>query len=259
VGGVTSPAHAGPRDLAKLPHATEVIEHPSPTMVVDRDLVIRSTNQAFLAAVNRSSEELLSHPVFEAFPDNPDAEDPHDGLERLAKSFESVLRREQRHDMVIQRYDIADSSQPGRFLVKYWSPVNLPVLDGDGVVGVALQTRELTPPRPDALATLERCRDLLTEGDDVDDVGRQHLVDALVWGIHEHDALRRKVRNLERALVSRATIDQAKGIVMAERHVDPEAAFEILVRMSNDTNVPLAEIARALVYQTRAPQDPPLA
>jgi hypothetical protein len=228
-------------------------------MVVDRDLVIRSTNRAFLATVGREAEELLSLPVFEAFPDNPDQDDPHDGLQRLAESFELVLRRGQRHDMVIQRYDIADTRQDGRFLVKYWSPVNRPLLDGDEVAGVVLQTRELTPPRPDVLATLERCRDLLAGDEGVDDAGRQRLVEALVWGVQEHDALRRKVSHLERALTSRATIDQAKGIVMAQRHVDAEAAFEVLVRMSNESNVPLAEIARALVYQAPRPPDPSLA
>jgi len=37
---------------------------------------------------------------------------------------------------------------------------------------------------------------------------------------------------------------------MARHGVDPDEAFRLLVRMSNDTNVRLADVARALVYQT---------
>ena len=62
-------------------------------------------------------------------------------------------------------------------------------------------------------------------------------------------SLQEEARGLRRALTSRATIDQAKGMIMAERRCDADAAFQILVNMSRDTNVPLKDVARALIYQ----------
>ena len=62
-----------------------------------------------------------------------------------------------------------------------------------------------------------------------------------------------EVMHLRRALTSRAVIDQAKGIVMAERRCTPEAAFEVLVRLSQDTQVKLADVAAALVYKAQGP------
>ena len=65
----------------------------------------------------------------------------------------------------------------------------------------------------------------------------------------ELESLRLEVTQLRYALTSRATIEQAKGIVMAERHCTPQEAFDVLVRLSQDSNVPLRDVARALVYQ----------
>ncbi len=49
----------------------------------------------------------------------------------------------------------------------------------------------------------------------------------------------------------RASIEQAKGILMAGLHVTDDEAFAILRRRSNDTNVPLRDLARAFVDVTR--------
>jgi hypothetical protein len=243
--------------MSTLPQAVEFLGRERPALVVDRELVIRSANKALLAVSHREADELISVPIFEAFPVNPDEPDGGDGVAAFQSSFEQVLRRERRHDLVIQRYDIPDASRPGRFLTKYWAPSNTPLRDGDTVVGVALQTREIAPPRPDVLATLNRCRDILLSDHGLDDDATEQLVEALVWGMEEYDALGRKVTNLQRALVSRATIDQAKGIVMAERRCDPETAFRVMVQMSNESNVPLAQIAQALVYQVAGAEPAP--
>jgi GAF domain-containing protein len=62
----------------------------------------------------------------------------------------------------------------------------------------------------------------------------------------------RLIQNLRRALVSRATIDQATGILMAQRRVSPEEAFQILITASQNYNVRLAEIARRIVASTES-------
>ena len=61
-------------------------------------------------------------------------------------------------------------------------------------------------------------------------------------------SLQTETAGLRRALTSRATIDQAKGMIMAERHCGADEAFQLLAKMSKDTNVPLKDVASALVY-----------
>ena len=50
--------------------------------------------------------------------------------------------------------------------------------------------------------------------------------------------------NLQKAVDSRDLIGQAKGILMERFDVDDEAAFQMLVKSSQDTNLKLTEVAR---------------
>jgi GAF domain-containing protein len=58
---------------------------------------------------------------------------------------------------------------------------------------------------------------------------------------------RERASQLSTALVSRAVIDQAKGIVMAVHAVSAEEAFQLLVRQSQRENVKLHDLAEQLV------------
>ncbi|MTV26098.1 GAF and ANTAR domain-containing protein [Nitriliruptoraceae bacterium ZYF776] len=63
-------------------------------------------------------------------------------------------------------------------------------------------------------------------------------------------AFRRVARladQLQEALASRASIEQAKGILVAQARCTPEEAFERLRRISQDHNVPVREVARRLL------------
>jgi hypothetical protein len=53
------------------------------------------------------------------------------------------------------------------------------------------------------------------------------------------------------AAASRASIEQAKGILMALRQVDADEAFATLRRRSNDLNVPLRAVAGTLVERVQ--------
>lgn len=55
------------------------------------------------------------------------------------------------------------------------------------------------------------------------------------------------IGQLQRALESRAVIDQAKGVIMAARGIDAEAAFAVLVEQSQRQNVKVREIAERVV------------
>jgi GAF domain-containing protein len=57
--------------------------------------------------------------------------------------------------------------------------------------------------------------------------------------------------HLERAMASRAVIEQAKGIIMARLGCDAEQAFGELVRRSQHTNRKLNAIARDIVAEVR--------
>lgn len=58
---------------------------------------------------------------------------------------------------------------------------------------------------------------------------------------------RQLVTNLHAALESRAVIEQAKGILVAEHGCDPEVAFKELSRMSQHTNRKVHDISADLV------------
>lgn len=60
--------------------------------------------------------------------------------------------------------------------------------------------------------------------------------------------------NLQQALVTRATIEQAKGIIMATMGVTPEQAFDHLRRQSQHENIKLHEIAAEIVERASRPR-----
>ncbi|MGW8375115.1 PAS domain-containing protein [Actinacidiphila sp. SB3-2] len=116
----------------------------APYVVLDTDLRIQGVNPAYLRATGRSHDELLEMFMFDAFPDNPEDEKA-DGVRNLGASLEQVLRHGAPHNMGVQRYDIPDVENPGTFRLKTWSPLNSPLLDGDGrVVGALHHVEDVT-------------------------------------------------------------------------------------------------------------------
>lgn len=63
------------------------------------------------------------------------------------------------------------------------------------------------------------------------------------------------VAHLQRALESRAEIDQAKGILMARYRISAEAAFTLLAEHSQRTNRKLRDVAHDLVEQVQDDTD----
>ena len=57
----------------------------------------------------------------------------------------------------------------------------------------------------------------------------------------------RRDEQFQRALASRDTIGQAKGMIMERYGVDAVQAFEVLRKLSQDSNVPLVQVATELV------------
>jgi GAF domain-containing protein len=65
-----------------------------------------------------------------------------------------------------------------------------------------------------------------------------------------HAQLTEQARNMRLAMDSRAVIEQAKGVLMAQRHVDADQAFDILREASQRYNRKLRDIAAGIVAST---------
>ena len=81
------------------------------------------------------------------------------------------------------------------------------------------------------------------------DVARElaaHLAVAVANAVAYTDAAR-QAEDMRAAMATRAVIDQAMGVVMAQNRCDADAAFAILVRASQGRNVKLREVARRVV------------
>lgn len=98
---------------------------------------------------------------------------------------------------------------------------------------------------------LRPLRDTLSQLRDPDGGPMRQVVEAMAWGLRSYAAAAGEASQLREALTSRSTIDQAKGVLMAQHQIDPDTAFQMLVRLSNDTNVRLVDVARAIVYQAQ--------
>ena len=203
----------------------------APYLVLDTHLRIHAANAAYTAATFTTEADLAGAYIFDAFPDNP-ADPDADGTTKLSASLERVLRSGHRHHMGIQRYDVPDADHGGRFVKKVWSPLNVPLRDADGrLVGVLHHVEDITD------------LDGLLDGDTSDPPNP----DAADYPDH---TLVAENRHLRSALRTRGIIEQAKGILIAQRGCTPDEAFTLLVGLSQDTNTKLHVVAQTLVDDT---------
>ncbi|CCH85813.1 Response regulator with antiterminator output domain [Modestobacter italicus] len=70
---------------------------------------------------------------------------------------------------------------------------------------------------------------------------------AAIGNMHAYQSARDVVANLEVALQSRATIDQAKGVLMERHKLTADQAFQVLVHASQAANVKLRDVADHLI------------
>ena len=78
------------------------------------------------------------------------------------------------------------------------------------------------------------------------DIGRVFAAHSSVaWNAARRD------EQFKRALASRDVIGQAKGMIMERYGVDAVQAFEVLRKLSQDSNVPLVQVATELVSKTQ--------
>lgn len=216
-------------------------------VLLDRDLRIQAASRAYEQVTLRERGELPGQFLFDAFPDNP--HDPQaNGTLNLAASLEAVMRSGDTHKMRIQRYDIPDPDSPGEFLPKVWRPTNFPLFDGGKLVGVAHRVDEVCK-------TGHLLSEIARAGEEA---GRWttaellHTVGAISTAenaqhLERQRALVAEIEQLRCAVETRDVIGQAKGMLMERFDVDSLAAFNLLIRLSQNTNPRVERVARKLV------------
>lgn len=107
----------------------KVIENVSSIYIIlSTELDILYVNEALEKASMRKREDILGRNLFEVFPDNPEDKSA-DGVSNLSNSLHSVIKNKKQHTMAVQKYDI--QKPDGTFEVRYWSPLNIPVLNSE--------------------------------------------------------------------------------------------------------------------------------
>ncbi|MNS37436.1 Non-motile and phage-resistance protein [compost metagenome] len=132
---------------------------PDMLLLLTPDFRIVESSDARLTATMTTREGTNGRPLFEVFPDNPDNVEA--GKDNLKASLRRVLATKEPHEMGLQRYDLMQPD--GTFEVRYWKPLNAPVLGPDGEVRYILHRVEDVT---DEVLTLdERTRELTAQRD----------------------------------------------------------------------------------------------
>jgi signal transduction histidine kinase/CheY-like chemotaxis protein len=130
-------------DLGPHPDFRVLFESaPGLYLVLAPDLRIVAVTKAYLDATMTRREDIMGRSLFEVFPDNPD--DPEaSGTRNLRASLERVLQSGAADTMAVQKYDIRrPPAEGGGFEVRYWSPVNTPVVGADGKIAYIIHRVE---------------------------------------------------------------------------------------------------------------------
>ncbi|MEO8406589.1 MAG: PAS domain-containing protein, partial [Chitinophagaceae bacterium] len=99
-------------------------------LVVLPDLTIVAVSRAYLKSTMTERDKITGRRLFDVFPDNPDDPDAT-GTTNLRASLEIAIKTGLPHRMDIQKYPIRRPD--GSFEVRYWSPLNTPILENNKV------------------------------------------------------------------------------------------------------------------------------
>ncbi|MFB7244004.1 protein phosphatase [Streptomyces populi] len=130
---------------------------PGMVALLTPEMFFVDANEDYLSNSGRSREQLVGRYLFDVFPDRPD--DPAaTGMRDLQASLRRVVESGERDAMALQRYDVESLERPGVWEERYWSPVNVPVLDENGAVTLVIH-------RVEEVTEFIRARGGLAQGD----------------------------------------------------------------------------------------------
>jgi signal transduction histidine kinase/ActR/RegA family two-component response regulator len=194
-------------------------------LVLDPNLRIVAVSDAYLSATMTKRDEIVGRGLFEVFPDNPD--DPTaTGVSNLRASLARVQERRLPDTMAVQKYDIRrPEEEGGGFEIRYWSPVNSPVLDDRGRLAYIIH-------RVEDVTEFVRLKELGSEQEAVT------------------SALRVRTAKMEVEIVRRSKELQEAN---KELRAASAAKNEFLSRMSHELRTPLAVIIGFSDLLSRSP------
>ena len=102
-------------------------------------LEIVAASNAYLDATMVTRAQVMGRAIFDVFPDDPDDRDGT-GVAALGTSLRRVRQTRVPDVMAVQRYPIRRPG--GGFELRYWSPINSPVLDTEGRVSFIIHRVE---------------------------------------------------------------------------------------------------------------------
>ena len=76
-----------------------------------------------------------------------------------------------------------------------------------------------------------------------------------IMSVDAHRSTAKLARDMAEAMRSRAVIEQAKGMLMADKRITGDKAFEQLVQLSQHANLKLRDVAQRLVEERTEPPD----
>ncbi|EME69548.1 PAS domain S-box [Paramagnetospirillum caucaseum] len=93
-----------------------------------------AVSDAYALATMTRRQDIVGRKIFDIFPDNPDDANA-DGVRNLKASLERVLETRAVDTMAVQKYDIRKpEAEGGGFEVRYWSPINSPIVEPGGTL-----------------------------------------------------------------------------------------------------------------------------
>ncbi len=108
-------------------------------MILSPEFIILDCSDNYLRATLTKRDQITGRHLFDVFPDNPD--DPNaTGTINLRASLNRVLHNKTADAMAVQKYDV--KNEEGVFKEKSWSPINYPVLDKNGNIGLIIHKVE---------------------------------------------------------------------------------------------------------------------
>lgn len=114
---------------------------PAHLLALTPEFKILAVTDAFLSMTKTNRQDILGKGLFDAFPENP--RDPAStGPNSLRRSLELVLKTHLPQTMPVQRYDIKNSEENGKFNIHYWCPSHTPILDSEGNVEMIIHSSE---------------------------------------------------------------------------------------------------------------------
>ena len=218
---------------------------PSPVLLLDEDRTVVAVNRSKLPMTGWREDDLVGMNVIDAFPERPGHSEPG-VVDAFVESFERTLRTGRPQRLNALRYDVQDRRTSDKLIRKRWTVVTSAIRVGDAR-GVLCQVDDVTFLDENLVAAAGRHQQAFAavkaDGAEVEDVN------AVLRALSECSDIASEAAQLREALRTRPVIEQAKGIIMADRRCGPEEAFDLLKRLSNDTNVRIAEVAAAVIYQ----------